>query len=45
MADTFPWQHGVFKVCQGGYAVLILNSHRNFLNMIFEIKSTHLILF
>ena len=38
MADTFSWQHEIFKLCQGGYAVLILNCRRNFLNMIFEIR-------
>ena len=38
MADTFPWQHGVFKLCQEGYAVLDLNCHKNFLNIIFEIR-------
>ena len=21
MANTFPWQHGVFKLCYGGNAV------------------------
>ena len=25
IADTFPWQPGVFKLCQGGNAVLLLN--------------------
>ena len=33
MSDTFPWQHGVFKSCQGRNAVLVVNCHRNFQNM------------
>ena len=31
MADTFPWQHGMFKHFQGGNAVLVLSCHGNFL--------------
>ena len=42
MANTFPWQHGVFKLYQGGYEVLVLNCHGKFLNMIFEIRLTFL---
>ena len=38
MADTISWQHGVFNLCQGDYAVLALNCQRKFLNMIFEIR-------
>ena len=38
MADTFPWQHGVFKLCSGDYAVLVLNCCRKYLNMTFEIR-------
>ena len=38
MADTFPWQHGVFKLRQGDYAVLVLNCRGKFLNMSFEIR-------
>ena len=37
MAKTFPWQHGVFKFCCRGNAVLVLNYHRNFLTIISEI--------
>ena len=34
----FPWQRGVFKLCQGDYAVLVLNCCRKFPSMIFEIR-------
>ena len=37
MGDTFPWQQKVFKICEGGNAVLALDCRRNFLNMISEI--------
>ena len=38
MADMFPWLHGVFKLCQGGNAVLALNCDINLLNMISDIR-------
>ena len=38
MDDTFPWKHGVFKLCQGGDAVLVLNCRKKILNMISEIR-------
>ena len=40
MNDTFPWQHRLFKLCQGDYAVLVLNCRRKFLNMTIEIRLT-----
>ena len=38
MADTFSWQHGVFKLCYGGNAVLVLRCRRNLMKVISEIR-------